>query len=153
MSFEIKGDLLQNKKKPYLMRFPDLFVSFDVWIVNKSLEVDSADSNGNQLIRSEYFDEGFFRKKYFLFYDHNDRELFRVSKGNLFVGNEVNIGNSDNFKLRKKRELNLENLGILIESTPTSLKISSLIKDEPEVVHLGIGYFSWLLFKRWHEMD
>ena len=153
LSFNIEGRYRKDPSRPYQIEFIDTFEGVTFWVKNKHLEVVAFDHSGTCLVNSEYKREGIFSGSSYIFFDNLKNIVVEIKKGAPFAGHSVFLNDVKVGSVRPQKKQEIKGMSLNLSSTGSSIEMSSKNKKTPSLSDFCVGYFGWLIFKRWEEMD
>jgi len=151
--FGIIGQYQKDRRKPYRVEFVDVLDGVSFWVKNKHLEVVAFNDQGSCVLKSEYKREGLFKGGSYVFFDELENVIAYINKGSPLKGHSVFLNDVKVGSILPQKKQEIKGIPLDIYSTGSSVEISSTTKKSPSLSDLCVGYFGWLIFKRWDEMD
>lgn len=151
--FHIKGQYRKCDSKPYCIDFNETFGNISFWVKNKYLEIVAVRGENHEVLTSKYNNEGFLKGSSYVFFDDHGNTIMKIKKGSLFKGHTIFLDEVEIGRISPKKNQEIKGMSLSISSTRSNVEIISNIKTTPNLADLCVGYFCWLMFKRWDEMD
>lgn len=152
--FQFKGRHFKYDNRPYCISFKEIPRVGDIsfWVKNKLLEVVAVKDEKHEILKSKYHSRGFLKGSSYVFFDHNENTIMEIRKGSLLKGHAVFLDKIEVGRVTPKKNQEFKRISLSIFSTSSSVEIIST-KTAFSISDICIGYFCWLMFKRWDEMD
>ncbi len=123
----------------------------EIWLKNK-LQAVAVNRHGQAVATSRFEKGRLFGIARYIFLDNDEKILFFIKQHRILFKPEVYFPAIQSFKLSFGRKLSIPEVGTEIECDNFGFKVRASALPSTLAV-ICLGYFCWLRFVRWSEMD